>query len=159
MTLLFALIALPLLAGCLAGGEDPLPYDSYEAARAGEGPELAPDEETTLRLKLLEPSQPQEVSTGERQVFVLVYDEATDAPVTGADFGNEQQGCGSSHGFCAEMPEMGHGTSPEEPPVHRDHGIYQGMTTISMPGNWTLHFRPQIDGHVVEFTADLNAHD
>ncbi len=148
-----------LLAGCVTDEEAPLPYDSYEEATAGEGVELTPDDGSSLRLKLLEPSQTQGVSTGELQVFVLLYDQEADIPITDADFGSDQEGCGSSHGFCAEMPEMGHGTSPEEVPVHRDHGIYDGMTTISMPGEWTLHFRPQIEGQVVEFEADINATD
>lgn len=156
--LLVALVAAPLTAGCLGGDgdNDGIPYGSFAEAREAPGMELTSDDHETLRLKLLEPAD-EAVSTGELRVLVLVYDDGTDAPVTDADFGEDRPQCGGSHGFCADMPEMGHGTSPEEAPVHVEHGVYRGMTTISMAGNWTLHFRPQYEGQIVEFTAGLRA--
>lgn len=153
--LLFALFAAPLLAGCTGAEDEGVPYGSYEEARDAPGALLESSDNEVIRLKLLEPAETEGVPTGELRVLVLVFDEESDTPVTDADFGEDRPQCGPSHGFCAEMPEMGHGTSPEEAPEHVEHGVYRGMTTISMAGNWTMHFRPQIDGQVVEFDTQL----
>ncbi len=158
ITLLLALIAVPVLSGCLTGddAQDGVPFASYEEARDAQGTVLESESDSSVRLKLLEP-ETEGVTTGELEILVLLFDPEADTPVTDADFGEDQPDCGSSHGFCAEMRDMGHGTSPEQAPQAVDYGLYRGMTTISMSGNWTLHFRPQVDSQIVEYSTTLRA--
>lgn len=38
-----------------------------------------------------------------------------------------------------EMPSMGHGSSGNVDPVHRADGLYEGVASFSMAGDWALH--------------------
>lgn len=102
-------------------------YDSYEDAKAAEGETFAPEQNASTRLKLLEPEQRENLTQGEQNVTLLLFDEDADEPVTnGTVFLN------------ATMPDMGHGASPEEDPAHAAHGVWKGLTTFSMNGTWVL---------------------
>lgn len=151
------------LAGCTdTGGGDGSAalYSSYEEAKAADGVVLQPNgTQSDVRIKLLEPASTDGLSEGEQDIVVLVYDSASDEPITDADFGAEAT-CNSSSSadqdaFCAWMPAMGHGTSPEDNPTHVSHGEYHGMTTFSMTGNWQLAFNPVVDGSVVPFDVKV----
>ncbi len=123
---LIAVIGAAALAGCF-GGDDPL-YGSYTDARAAVGSELEPmGSDSDVRLGVIEPENPQNVSTGRLDVVVLLFDGATDEPI--ADAGIALEG---------RMTMHGHGTSPEEDPSHDGQGVYAGFTTLSMEGMWRV---------------------
>lgn len=106
-------------------------YDSYEDAKEADGEVLEPSEASSYRLKLLEPSR-EDLDTGQQNVTVLAYDSQADEPVKA---GNAT--------LNATMPAMGHGTSPEEDPVHAEHGVWTGLSTFSMNGTWVLELALQ----------------
>jgi hypothetical protein len=149
VVLAVALVAGAGLAGCLGGdgSADALPYSSYEEARDAHGPVYAPTNvDSSVRMKLLEPADPSSVATENVTVTVLLFDNATDEPVTDASFILD-----------AQMPSMGHGTSNGNP-THVDFGVYRGWTEISMPGEWVLNLDPQLaDGTVLEFDVGAKA--
>lgn len=157
--LLAALVMAVGLAGCAgdSGGEaasdtcpteasDPA-WGSYQEAREAPGDVFEPrDSDSPLRLKLLDPVDPQSVETGNLEVWVLLFDNEADEPVTDASFLID-----------AQMPEMGHGTSPETDPMHIENGIYKGCTNISMDGDWVINLDPQLsDGSVLEYDVDAS---
>jgi hypothetical protein len=107
-------------------GDKQTRYGSYQEARDADGETFAPEQNSSIRLKLLDPDT-ENVDQGETNVTVLFYDEDADEPVT--------EGQASLN---ATMPAMGHGTSPEEDPVHVEHGVWKGLTTFSMNGTWIL---------------------
>lgn len=157
--LLAALVMAVGLAGCAgdSGGEQPAAscpteksdpaWGSYQEARDAAGEIYEPrDSDSPLRLKLLDPTDPQSVETGNLVVWVLLFDSEADEPVTDADFRIE-----------AEMPAMGHGTSPETDPMHIENGIYKGCTNISMDGDWVINLEPQVsDGTVLEYEVEAS---
>lgn len=146
------------LAGCTEMGGDGsgAMYSSYEEAKAADGIVLQPNgTQSDVRIKLLDPASTEGLPQDEIDIVVLVYDSAADEPITDADFSAEAECNDSSSArndaFCAWMPAMGHGTSPEENPTHVSHGEYHGMTTFSMSSDWQLAFNPAIDGEVIPF--------
>lgn len=141
------------LAGCIgsdgdgadaASGGD-LQIASFEDALSAGGTVAEPEAtDSSIRLKVLQPASLSGLSEGEQTFTILLYDEAEETPVTDAEVGIE-----------ARMPAMGHGTSPEEDPVHQGEGIYQGMTTWSMPGDWIVNFDVVLaDGTSLAFSVD-----
>lgn len=150
------------LAGCAGAGDggSPVSYDSYEDAKQAPGTVWeANNTDSPIVLKMLKPSG-ESTSTGEHDVVFLLYDREADEPVTNAEFEPQDSydtKCGPSHAFCASMPEMGHGTSPEESPQHVDYGVYKGMTTFTMPGDWRINVNPLVDGEVLEYDVPLTA--
>lgn len=156
--MLGALLLTTALAGCAGSdGGSGLAYASYEEAKNAPGETFeANNTDSPIKLKLLEPSN-DEVSTGELDVVFLLYNSQTDEPVTSASFGPDKDGCGPDHSFCAKMPAMGHGTSPETSPSHVDYGVYKGSTTISMNGEWLINVNPQVDGQVLEYDVPVSA--
>lgn len=110
-------------------------YGSYEEAKGAEGPTFEPQEDSTYRLKLLDPAQTTGLEQGELNVTVLVFDSEADEPVTS---GNAT--------LNATMPAMGHGTSPETDPVHAEHGVWKGSTNLVMNGTWILNVDVKPDG-------------
>lgn len=135
------LLIVASLAGCI-GESSPsdLPVESFAEARSADGEVVEPlDSDSSVRLKLLDPADPSSVSTGKRDIVLLLFD--GDSPVTDADMTLE-----------ARMPEMGHGTSPEEDPLHRQEGIYVGSTNFAMTGEWVLRFNASLaDGETLAF--------
>lgn len=164
--LLVAVVLLTVpLAGCAQqggddGGGDGARFSSFDEAMDAPGRTLTPaDSSSPYRIKLIEPPQKTVDDDGEQEVVLLVYDSETNEPVEDADFSAEAD-CTSDSGadndaFCAWMPAMGHGTSPEESPTHDAHGVYVGMTTWSMSGTWQLALNPEIGGSVVNFDAEI----
>lgn len=106
-------------------------YDSYEDAKTAEGETFAPEQNSSIRLKLLEPAR-EGLEQGETNVTVLLFDQEADEPVTN----------GTAY-LNATMSAMGHGTSPEKDPMHTEHGVWKGKTTFSMNGTWVLGFDVQ----------------
>lgn len=166
--LLIAALALAVpLAGCAdmaggpgdgADGDGPTPmYASFDEAMAAEGTVLEPSgSDSPLRLKVLEPAGRNQTtgSDSPQPVVVLLYDSSTEEPVTDADFGAENDKCNRDDAFCAWHPSMGHGTSPEDSPVHVAHGEYHGETHWLMAGTWEILFNPQMaDGEVLNFAV------
>jgi hypothetical protein len=151
-------------AGCAsdASGDEVPTFASYADAKSADGKTFQPeDDNSSIELKLLYPSNTK-VENGEHTIKFLLYDAEADEPVEGIEFEPQDsfnEDCSPRHGFCAEMPMMGHGTSPEESPEHVGDGVYEGMTNFSMDGEWDLNVRPQIDGEVVNFTLDFTAGD
>lgn len=147
------------LAGCADGGEGPS-FGSYGDAKNAPGTTWeATNADTPIKLRLLQPSDTT-VTTGEQDVTFLLYDSQADEPVRDAAFEPQDrfdEKCGPAHSFCAEMPDMGHGASPEESPEHVEFGVYRGMTTFTMDGEWRLNVNPEVDGDVLEFDVDLTA--
>jgi hypothetical protein len=135
-------------------------FASYDEAKQAPGTVWeANNTDTPIKLRLLYPSG-ETVETGEHEIVFLLYDSEADEPVEGISFESQdeyEEDCSPRHAFCARMPAMGHGTSPEESPEHVGHGVYRGMTTFTMSGDWMLHVRPLIDGEVHEYDVDLNA--
>lgn len=158
--LLGAVLLAAGLAGCASSSDsgDTLQYSSYEEAKNAEGTTWEVNNtDSPIELKLLEPSSTK-TSTGETDIVFLLYDSEADEPITNAQFtpqSEHDKKCAPSHSFCAEMPAMGHGTSPEESPQHAEFGVYEGMTTISMSGSWLLNVNPEVDGQILEFDIDL----
>lgn len=149
------------LAGCAdASGDETPSFESYEDAKQAPGTVHQPVEgDSSIELKMLHPTG-ETVETGETDIVFLLYDSDADEPIEDVTFEPQDsfdEDCSPRHGFCAEMPAMGHGTSPEESPEHAGHGVYEGMTNFSMDGDWLLNIRPMIDGEVVEFGVDLTA--
>lgn len=158
--LLAALVMAVGLAGCAgdSGGEAPAKacpteksdpaWGSYQEARDAPGKVFQPNgSDSPVHLKLLDPTDPQQIDTGGMEVWVLLFDSQADEPVTDADFQIK-----------AYMPQMGHGTSPETHPMHIENGIYKGCTTISMPGDWLINLDPQLnDGTVLEYDVEASA--
>lgn len=102
-------------------------YDSYEDAKAADGETFEPEANTSYRLKLLEPDSREGLPQGATNVTLLFYDSASDEPVTNGSASLE-----------ATMPAMGHGADPETDPVHAEHGVWKGSTTLAMNGTWEL---------------------
>lgn len=159
------LVGVVLLAAGLAGcagdsGESTASFGSYEEAKQAPGTTWqATNTDSPIELRLLAPSDTT-VETGETDIVFLLYDSQTDEPITNAEFEPQdryQEKCGSAHSFCAEMPDMGHGASPEESPEHVNHGVYKGMTTFTMDGEWMVNINPMVDGEVLEYDVDLTA--
>ncbi len=158
--LLAALVLATGLAGCAgdSGGGEPAEacpteksdpaWGSYQEARSAPGEVFeANGTDSPVKLKLLDPADPQQIDTGGMEVWVLLFDSEADAPVTDASFQID-----------AMMPAMGHGTSPETDPMHIENGIYKGCTTISMPGDWLINLDPQLnDGTVLEYDVEAAA--
>lgn len=147
------------LAGCASSGEgSSLLYSSFGEARSapGGGPfspnvtasqlsSLSEEEANQIKLKVLVPQSLEGLETGEQDVVVLLYDASSDEPITDATFG-----------IAARMPSMGHGTSPETDPVHKQAGQYQGLTTWSMKGSWDLNFDVQLSsGDVLHYDVPV----
>lgn len=159
-----ALLLTAALAGCAgsdtggsAGDGAGLQWSSFQEAMNAPGTtHEANNTDSPIKLKLLQPAS-ESVSTGRLNVTFLLYDSEANQPVTTASFTENKDGCGPSHSFCAKMPGMGHGTSPEESPSHVKYGVYHGYTTISMNGHWRLNINPSVDGQVLEFDIDLSA--
>jgi len=166
-----ALVASAALAGCAAdggagedevgaGGDEVPTFASYEEAKRADGTVWqANNTNTSVELKVLYPSG-ETAETGDHDVVLLLYDAESDEPITDAEFEPQseyEQNCGPAHSFCAEMPAMGHGTSPEESPEHVGHGVYQGMTHFSMSGDWVLNVNPLVDGDVLEYDVTITA--
>jgi hypothetical protein len=128
----------------------PLPYASFEEAMDAPGTEFeANNTDSSIKLKLLTPENPEDIDEGSLAVVVLLYDSETGEPVTDASFEVN-----------AQMPAMGHGTSPEAHPTHEKDGMYIGCTTISMPGDWLINLDPQLaDGTVLEYDVEAQAGD
>lgn len=142
------------LAGCAA---DAAPHGSYEDARDASTPgpyspdldesqltSMSEDEASNIQLKVLVPDTNEELSTGEQDVWILLYDEEADEPITDASVVIE-----------GWMPQMGHPTSPEEDPTHVDEGMYDGMTTWSMEGEWELRFDVTIDNNRLHYAPAM----
>lgn len=158
--MLGALLVAAAFAGCAGGdGEGPA-YASYEEAKSAPGSTHEPiGTDSPIRLKLLAPSASDISPPQEADVVFLLYNSETDEPVTNAQFtpqDNYSENCAPHHSFCAEMPGMGHGTSPEASPQHEDHGVYRGMTNFGMNGDWLININPEIDGEVVEFEIEMS---
>lgn len=152
------------LAGCTQQGGDGGPrYASFSEAKDAPGKVYEPNgTRSSIRVKVLEPADPAHAHSGEVEIALLVYDASTDEPVTDADFSADDEECNAQDAFCAWMPAMGHGTSPEESPEHDAHGVYVGMTNFKMAGDWQLQLNPAIDGEVVPFDIPFTvegAHD
>lgn len=160
--LLGAVLLAAGFAGCASStdGGDTFAYSSYQDARNATGTTWeANNTNSPIKLKLLEPSSTT-VTTGTLNLTFLLYDSETNEPVKNANFVPQSEyssKCSPSHSFCAKMPNMGHGTSPEESPHHVKYGVYQGTTTISMPNWWRINVNPEIDGQVIEYDIDLHA--
>lgn len=131
------------LAGCIGNDDDPIdpedsvdetpeiepPYESFEAAMAADGRVFEPEDNgTDTRLKVLSPAKLTGLEADKTNITFLLFDEASNTPIEDAN--------ATIKGW---MPAMGHGTSPEEDPVHLAHGIYQGMTTFTMEGQWLIN--------------------
>lgn len=150
------------LAGCADAGqsEEVASFGSFEEAKRAPGTVWqASNTDTPIELRLLHPSD-KTVETGEHEIVFLLYDSEANEPVEGVTFEPQSQydaNCSPRHSFCAEMPDMGHGTSPEESPEPMGHGVYRGMTTFSMDGDWRLNVNPAVDGEVLEFDISLTA--
>lgn len=158
------LLALTLLvsglAGCLGSDSDtgsskdpadesqappPAPnatFGSFDEALSSPGQIFEPVQDSPLRLKLLAPETTVDIATGAQEVEVLLIDTSGQpTPVTDA---NVTLG--------AQMVAMGHGTAPEEDPVHAEHGEYHGSTTYSMEGRWLLEIRATLsDGTALDW--------
>lgn len=149
-------------AGCADAGQgDEVPsFGSYEEAKRAPGTVWqANNTDTPIELRLLHPSG-ETVETGENDIVFLLYDSEADEPVEGITFEPQdeyEENCSPRHSFCADMPMMGHGTSPEASPEHVGHGVYQGMTTFSMDGEWRVNVNPMVDGEVLEYDIALTA--
>lgn len=148
------------LAGCMSSGESAsLLADSYQAAKTADaaGPyeanmsdsqlsSMSEEEAKDIKIKLLEPAKTSGLEEGEQPVVVLLYDESEDEPITDATMAIE-----------ARMPAMGHGTQPEEDPVHEKHGQYQGLTSWSMSGSWLLNIDVQLSsGDVLAYDLHMD---
>lgn len=134
---------------CAPDGEPiDVPFASYDEATSAPGEVFeANNTDSPIRLKLLDPPNPEAIDEGGLPVIVLLYDSETDEPVTDASFTID-----------AQMPAMGHGTSPEADPTHERDGIYIGCTTISMPGDWLINLDPRLsDGTVLEYDVAVQA--
>jgi len=159
----FLLLTVGALAGCAEtpAGTDATPtepttstddgedmaesYGSFADALAAPGATFAPAEESTLRVKLLEPHSTEQVADGMVEIIILFYDSATDTPVEDALISLE-----------AKMPAMGHGTAGEVDPVHDKFGIYRGTTNFVMDGMWVLHLNPELaDGTFLSFQVEV----
>lgn len=147
-----ALLAMPL-AGCIGGdggGADgqTLGYASFDEAANADGQVYqAVNADSAVQLKLLQPADTTSVPTGDTPVVFLLYDADASEPVTDADVTIK-----------AMMPAMGHGTSGEEDPTHRAHGIYQGKTVLSMPGAWIINLDATLaNGDTLEFDVEVQA--
>lgn len=154
------LLAAPL-AGCLGSDTpgsssntsdapvrpaEPL-YPSFDAAMDAANQAFAPDTDASLRLALIDPANPANVSVAKQNVTFVLYDEADRRPVEEANVTLD-----------AIMVAMGHGTSPEEDPIHRGHGVYQGLTNVMMEGSWTLELEATMaDGSTVAWSIELKA--
>ncbi len=138
------------LAGCAA---DAQPYDSYEDAKAASTPgpfspnldqsqlgSMSEDEANDVTLKVLVPETDENLDEGDQDVWILLYDEGEDEPITDADVEIE-----------AWMPMMGHGTSGEEDPEHVAEGMYNGQTNWSMGGQWELRFDVTLGDNLLYF--------
>lgn len=121
---------------------DEMPFGSYEAAQGADTPgpydpvldesqltTLSEEEAAGYKLKLLVPGQASGLPEGEQPVWLLLYNEAADEPITDAEITMD-----------AWMLAHGHGTQPEADPTHVSDGIYRGATTWSMTGTWALRF-------------------
>lgn len=136
-----ALVVAVPLAGCVGQGGDGR-FASFDDALQATGPVFEPVNGTSdLRLKLLVPSTTDGLTKGEQEVVVLLYRDPDPTPITDAQVA-----------LAAQMPAMGHGTNPEADPAHEAHGVYIGMTTWSMPGQWILNVDVTLsDGAVAAF--------
>jgi hypothetical protein len=122
-------------------------YGSYEEAKGADGRVYEPQANgTDVRLKLLSPADPADVPAEHRNVTVLLFDEAEDAPIRDAEMALD-----------AVMPAMGHGTSPEDDPIHTDHGVYAGRTTFSMEGKWLVDLQASLtDGTSASWELEVD---
>lgn len=141
-------------------GDGPQPlYASFEEALAADGTVLAPEgSDSPVRLKVLEPTGRNQTtgSDSDQPVAVLLYDGATNEPITDADFSADNDKCNRDDAFCAWHPSMGHGTAPEDSPVHVAHGEYHGETHWLMAGTWEILFNPQLaSGEVLNFAFEV----
>lgn len=153
--LLFSAILLTVgLAGCAA---DATPYGSYEDARdaATPGPfspiseesqlnSMSEEDASNIQLKVLVPETNEDLEQGEQDIWILLYDEDADEPITDASVAIE-----------AWMPHMDHGASPEEDPTHEGEGMYNGMTTWGMDGDWELRFDVTIGNNVLHYAPNM----
>lgn len=159
LPLVLVLVAIPL-AGCASDSGPATLYGSYEEAKSAPGRTIQPTGDSTVRLKMLVPAEKLVEGEGDQDVVFLLYDSASDQPITDADFAAESE-CNSASkadrdAFCAWMPSMGHGTAPEVSPTHDAHGVYKGMTTWSMSNVWQLSINPRIsDGTVLDFNVEI----
>ncbi len=146
--LVSAVLVTGALAGCAASDDvttDGPAFASFDEAMNADGQVFSPtnDDETTIRLKMLQPVKLDGLEATETDIVVLLYDAEKGEAITDADISMD-----------AIMPEMGHGTSPEEDPGHIDYGVYDGMTNFSMEGDWELQFTANTpDGGVYEFVV------
>lgn len=79
-----------------------------------------------LTLKLLEPLEP--VPVGSHDFVFLLYD-GSEEPVTNAS--------GSLESWMTSMDHGGNETG-EEDPTHEEHGVYRGVISPSMAGEWEV---------------------
>lgn len=117
-------------------------FGSFDEALSSPGQIFQPEQDSPLRLKLLAPETTVDIPMGAQEVDVLLIDTAGEpAPVTDA---NVTLG--------AQMVAMGHGTAPEQDPVHASHGEYHGSTTYSMEGRWMLEIQATLaDGTTLDW--------
>lgn len=162
IVLALALVLTPL-AGCI-GSEDPASaepstepeasgpplFTSFDAAMAASGETFAPEDNgTSLELKLLSPADTGDVDVAKQNITLLLYDASAMAPIEDANVTLD-----------AIMTAMGHGTSPEEDPVHDAHGVYQGMTNLMMDGVWALDVTAALaDGGEATWSIDVKVGD
>lgn len=140
-----ALSATMVLAGCHdLTGTDAL---SYDEARDSLVTALEPEEDSPVRMGVIEPGNPENVSTGRLDVTVLLFDSSTDTGIEDAGI--------TIDGY---MPMHGHGTSPERDPEHEANGVYSGYTTLSMGGMWQVHLNVTLaNGSGLAFTLPVHA--
>ncbi len=145
------------LAGCATDDNGGTPYASFEEARDANTPgpfspdtgesqlnTMSEDEASNIQLKVLVPETNEELSTGQQDVWILIYDDAEDEPITDA-----------SVSIQAWMPHMGHGASPEENPTHVNDGMYNGLVTWSMDGEWEMRLDITIGNDVLYYAPTM----
>jgi hypothetical protein len=145
VSLLLALALLgPALAGCIGAADDE--FASFDQAQASVHTTVEPEEASTVRLGLIEPTATEGLTQSKTTVTVLLWDEIEDEPITDASVTVD-----------AFMPMMGHGTEPETDPTHVGNGVYRGETNLMMGGSWLVHLNATLaDGDTVSFPLDLD---
>jgi hypothetical protein len=137
-------LAAPAFAGCM--GEDGFTVSSYSEAQSMDGVTVDPrDSEDSLRLKMLQPADPQaDIARGDHELAFLIFDSATDEPVTDADV--------------SLLVEKSHAdkTASVEGPTHDQHGVYKAQTSFDEPEGWELTFDVSTGDRAVTF--NLHAH-
>lgn len=132
------------LSGCV-GGSDAIGADNYEEAKTMTGDVIEAQEDSTIRLGFLAPSDPMAgIDEGENHLAVLLFDAADDEPVTDATINLQVE---QSHGDLIASVQN---------PTHSDFGVYEGSVDFPEDEGWNSKFQVSAGGETLTYCVHFH---